>query len=72
MRTSLGVPYHYVIAVNGGTKPPDNIGEIVVRGDIAMKGYWRNPAATAKTLSSGWLHTGDLGYKDIEDLLPPR
>jgi acyl-CoA synthetase (AMP-forming)/AMP-acid ligase II len=40
------------------------LGEIVCRSDIVMKGYWKNPAATEKTLSNGWLHTGDIGYMD--------
>jgi acyl-CoA synthetase (AMP-forming)/AMP-acid ligase II len=39
-------------------------GEIVCRSDISMKGYWRNPEATEKTLAKGWLHTGDVGYMD--------
>ena len=43
---------------------PGEIGEIVTRSDIVMKGYWRNPDATEKTLHNGWLHTGDVGYAD--------
>jgi acyl-CoA synthetase (AMP-forming)/AMP-acid ligase II len=39
-------------------------GEICVRGDVIMKGYWRNPEATATALRGGWLHTGDIGRFD--------
>jgi len=42
------------------------IGEIVIRGDIVMKGYWNHPQATAETVIDGWLHTGDAGFRDAE------
>jgi acyl-CoA synthetase (AMP-forming)/AMP-acid ligase II len=44
--------------------PVGEVGEIVTRSDVVMKGYWRNPEATAKTLRNGWLHTGDVGRMD--------
>jgi acyl-CoA synthetase (AMP-forming)/AMP-acid ligase II len=43
---------------------PGEMGEIVLRGEVVMKGYWKNPQATAETLRGGWLHTGDLGIMD--------
>ena len=43
---------------------PGEIGEVVTRSDLVMKGYWKNPQATAETLRNGWLHTGDVGYLD--------
>jgi len=44
--------------------PANETGEIVTRSDLVMKGYWRNPEATAETIVNGWLHTGDMGYMD--------
>jgi long-chain acyl-CoA synthetase len=48
----------------GQEVPRGETGEIVVRGTAVMKGYWRNPEATAKTLRDGWLWTGDMGFMD--------
>ena len=44
--------------------PVGQVGQIVTRSDVVMKGYWRNPEATARTLRNGWLHTGDIGRMD--------
>jgi long-chain acyl-CoA synthetase len=44
--------------------PPGQAGEVAVRGDIVMQGYWNNPEATAEALRNGWLHTGDIGMFD--------
>ena len=45
------------------------IGQIVTRGDSVMKGYYKNPEATAETLRGGWLWSGDLGYIDADNFL---
>ena len=41
-------------------------GEIVVRGPMVMKGYWRRPEATAEAIRGGWFYTGDIGRVDDE------
>ena len=49
--------------------PAGVIGEVAVRGDAVMAGYWRNADATAETLRGGWLHTGDMGAFDADGFL---
>ena len=46
----------------GNEVPYGQKGEIVIKGENVMAGYWRNPESTAKTVIDGWLHTGDMGY----------
>jgi acyl-CoA synthetase (AMP-forming)/AMP-acid ligase II len=65
---SCGRAFHGVeirVAGTGGEPVPDGAdGEVLVRGDVVMRGYWDNPDATAATLAKGWLHTGDIGHLD--------
>lgn len=57
----LPIPELYVKIDN----PDENgVGEIIVKCDSVMVGYYKNPEETAKTLKDGWLHTGDIGYLD--------
>jgi acyl-CoA synthetase (AMP-forming)/AMP-acid ligase II len=53
-----------IVDEEGNIASPGEDGEICVRGDVVMKGYWRNQEATAKALRGGWLHTGDIGRFD--------
>ncbi|WP_324741724.1 long-chain fatty acid--CoA ligase [Tsuneonella sp. CC-YZS046] len=52
------------IDADGNPLPAGQAGEVVVRGDVVMPGYWNNPEASAEALRGGWLHTGDIGYFD--------
>lgn len=54
---------------DGNELPTGQKGEIVVKGDNVMLGYWNNPTATAETLKNGWLHTGDMGYMGKDGFL---
>jgi len=53
----------------GQPLPPGVVGEIMVRGDAVMPGYWQNPQANAKALLDGWLMTGDMGILDEDGYL---
>lgn len=52
-----------------GIVPHGETGEICVRGDLVMKGYYKAPDKTAETIIDGWLHTGDIGHIDAEGYL---
>ncbi|RPJ16657.1 MAG: long-chain-fatty-acid--CoA ligase, partial [Desulfobacteraceae bacterium] len=62
----LPVPGQFIKIVNeqGDELPHGAAGEIVIGGDAVMKGYYNRPEETAKTIVNGFLHTGDVGYKD--------
>ena len=53
----------------GKELPLGEMGEIVVKGENVMAGYWKNPESTSETVKDGWLYTGDLGYMSKEGLL---
>ncbi|HZV09582.1 MAG TPA: AMP-dependent synthetase, partial [Novosphingobium sp.] len=57
---------------NGSELPADEVGEVVVRGDVVMAGYWNQPDATAEALRDGWLYTGDIGSFDADGYLTLR
>ena len=54
---------------NGKELPVGQKGEIVVKGENVMMGYWKNEKATSETIRDGWLHTGDMGYMDHDGFL---
>lgn len=65
--SSCGRPLHCEVDILGADST--GIGEIVVRSDRAMAGYWRNPTATNAVMNDGWLRTGDLGTIDKDGYL---
>lgn len=58
-----------IVDEDGNELPQGEKGEICIKGDNVMLGYWKNPEATAKTIIDGWLHTGDMGYMDPDGFL---
>lgn len=63
-------PLDLKICDNEGKElPRGEKGEIVIRGENVMAGYWKNEASTAETVKDGWLYTGDMGYMGKDNLL---
>jgi acyl-CoA synthetase (AMP-forming)/AMP-acid ligase II len=58
-----------IVGEDGDDSPPGKLGEIVKQSPVVMKGYYKQPAATAQALRGGWLYTGDLGYLDEDGYL---
>jgi long-chain acyl-CoA synthetase len=58
-----------VVDEDGKDVAAGGIGEIWIKGPIVMPGYWNDPVATAETVTDGWLHSGDIGYRDEEGFL---
>lgn len=54
---------------DGREVPVGEKGEIVIRGENVMKGYWKNEKATQETIKDGWLYTGDMGFVDRDRFL---
>ena len=72
--TAVNRPHHHRDGSVGQMVPGLQVkvtdeGEIAFKGDIVMKGYYKNPEATAEVLVDGWYHTGDLGFVDDEGFI---
>ncbi|WP_340114288.1 AMP-dependent synthetase/ligase [Maribellus mangrovi] len=70
---SSGLPVKYmelkIVDDEGKELPIGQKGEIIIKGENVMLGYWKNPNATAETIKNGWLYTGDMGYLDEDGFL---
>ncbi len=76
---SIGVPMEHpdpavdnqvrIVDGRGREAAPGEQGEIVIKNPAVMLGYHRDPARTAETKVDGWIHTGDIGYRDVEGYL---
>jgi fatty-acyl-CoA synthase len=70
---SCGKPYPgldiKVVSEDGKEVKQGDVGEILIRGGVVMKGYWNKADATAKSIKDGWFYTGDAGYFDADGFL---
>ncbi len=58
-----------ILSPDGNDLPPGQLGEVAIKGDLVMTGYWKLPDKTDETIKNGWLHTGDVGYLDEQGFL---
>ena len=58
-----------ILDADGVEQPYGVKGEICIKGENVMAGYWKNPKSTADTIVDGWLHTGDMGYMRDAEML---
>ena len=58
-----------ILDADGVEQPFGSKGEICIKGENVMAGYWKNPKSTADTIVDGWLHTGDMGYMRDSEML---
>jgi len=67
-RAGLGAEIQ-IVDESGRELPPGQVGQIIVRGPMVTRGYWRLPETSAEALRDGWLHTGDAGRMDAQGYL---
>jgi long-chain acyl-CoA synthetase len=66
---AIGVEVRVLDEETDGTAAPGTVGEVLIRGENVMAGYWNQPEATAVAMLDGWYRTGDLGYMDERSFL---
>ena len=66
---AVGVAVAILGSTGGERAPVGTVGEVAIRGDNVMAGYWNKPDATAAALADGWYRSGDLGYMDAHGFL---